>query len=83
MGGDHVGFKLHVAPHIKSVRDMPGVIEDFRLRRIAFGPVPILLQLFREREGVRHAFSIAARARVAVPVPRSPDILAALVDSGG
>ena len=48
---------------------MFGVGEDFALSGVFFTPLPLLLQIFRKLVGVLHARNVAARARIAVPVP--------------
>jgi len=48
---------------------MVDVTQDLRLRAVALGPLPFLLQVVREGIRVLHAFDIAATPRVAVPVP--------------
>jgi hypothetical protein len=48
---------------------MVDVTQDLRLRAVALGPMPFLLQLVREGIRVFHAFDVAATPRVAVPVP--------------
>ena len=57
---------------------MLGVAEDLRLRGVALGPAPFLLERRVELVGVLHAFDIAARARITVPVPGAADALARL-----
>src|SRR6516225_8181354 len=52
---------------------MVEVTQDLRLRAIALGPMPLLLQFVREGIRVFHAFDIAATPRVAVPVPGAAD----------
>src|SRR5262249_34225963 len=74
-------IELGVGTEIESVGNMVGVAQDFRLRRVAFAPVPLLLQFVRERIGILHALDIAASAWIAVPVPGPPDARALLVDS--
>src|SRR6185295_4222415 len=61
--------KLDVAPEVEAVSHMVDVTEDLRLRAVALGPMPFLLQ--RVREGIRvfHAFDVAATPRVAIPIP--------------
>src|SRR5215475_3144763 len=73
-------IELDVGTEIESVGNMVGVAQDFRLRRIAFAPVPFLLQFIREGIGILHALDIAARAWIAVPVPGPPDSRALRVD---
>src|SRR5262249_32252413 len=74
-------IELDVGTEIESVGNMVGVAQDFRLRRVAFAPVPFLLQFVRERIGILHALDIAASAWIAVPVPGPPDARALLVDA--
>jgi len=50
------------------------------LRRVALAPVPFLLQFVRERIGILHAFDVAARPGIAVPVPGAADIATLLID---
>src|SRR3981189_3218706 len=71
---------LPFAPQIETVGDMVGVFQDLGLRRVALAPVPLLLQLFRERIGILHALDVAARAGIAVPVPGTTDAIALLID---
>src|SRR6202011_439569 len=52
-----------------AVRHVVDVTQDLRLRAVALGPMPFLLQLGREGIRVFHAFDVAAAPRVAVPVP--------------
>src|SRR5438477_11971012 len=63
------GVELDVAPEVEAVSHMIDVAQDLRLRAIALGPMPFLLQLVREGIRVFHAFDVAATPRVAVPVP--------------
>src|SRR5229473_8223285 len=63
------GVELDVAPEVKAVGHMVDVTQDLRLRAVALGPMPFLLQLVREGIRVFHAFDVAAAPRVAVPVP--------------
>ena len=63
---------------IETIGDMVGVGQDFRLRRVLLRPVPLLVQLLREGERVLHALDVAARARIAVPVPGAADAAAGL-----
>ena len=57
---------------------MVDVTQDLRLRAVALGPMPFLLQLVGERIRVLHALDIAAAPRVAVPVPGAADPVAGL-----
>ena len=63
------GVEHDLAAQVEAVGDMVGVSEDFRLRRIFLRPVPFLVQLLREREGILQALDVAAGAGIAVPVP--------------
>src|SRR5208282_4547528 len=63
------GVELNVAPEVEAVSHMVDVTQDLRLRAVALGPMPFLLQLVREGIRVLHAFDVAATPRVAVPVP--------------
>src|SRR5215469_7399046 len=63
------GVKLDVAPEVEAVSHMVEITQDLRLRAIALGPMPLLLQFGREGIRVLHAFDIAATPRVAVPIP--------------
>ena len=57
---------------------MVGIAQYFGLLGVAFSPLPILLQLFRERVGILHAFHVTARTRVTVPVPGAAHAIARL-----
>jgi hypothetical protein len=72
------GVELDVAAEIEAVRDVVGVGEELRLRGIALGPVPLLLQRVGEGVGVLHALDVAATAGVAVPVPGAADAIGGL-----
>src|SRR4029077_7036877 len=63
------GVELDVGSEVVAVSHMVDVTQDLRLRAVALGPTPFLLQ--RVREGIRvfHAFDVAATPRVTVPVP--------------
>ncbi len=74
------GVEHDLAAQVEAIGDVVGVSEDFRLRRIFLRPVPFLVQLFGEREGVLHALDIAAGAGIAIPVPGSADAAAGLKD---
>src|ERR1700737_4619734 len=63
------GVELDVAPEVEAISHVVDVTQDLRLRAVALGPVPFLLQLVRKRIRVLHAFDVAATPRVAVPVP--------------
>src|SRR5215510_13778220 len=57
---------------------MVDVTQDFGLSTVAFGPMPFLLQLVRERIGVFQTFDVAAASRIAVPVPGPANSIAGL-----
>src|SRR5689334_3582064 len=61
--------ELDVAPEVEAVGHMVDVTQDLRLRAIALGPMPFLLQLVRKGIRVLHAFDVAATPWVAVPIP--------------
>ena len=77
-GGGHAGVELDVAPQVEAVDHMVDVAQDLRLRRVALGPVPFLLQFLAEGIGVVQALHVAARAGVAVPVPGAAHAVAGL-----
>src|SRR3981081_1604912 len=70
--------KLDVAPEVKAVGHMVDVTQDFRLRAVALGPLPFLLQLVGKGIRILHAFDVAATPRIAVPVPSTANIGAGL-----
>ena len=70
--------KLDVAPQVEAVGDVLDVAQDLGLGRVALGPLPLLLELLGELVRVLHALDVAARARVAVPVPGAADVAARL-----
>src|ERR1700747_666957 len=61
--------ELDITPEVEAVSHMVDVTQDLRLRAIALGPMPFLLQLVREGIRIFHAFNIAAAPRVAIPIP--------------
>src|SRR5216683_3807703 len=65
--------ELDVAPEVEAVSHVVDVTQDLRLRAVAVGPMPFLLQLVREGIRVLHAFDVAATPRVTVPVPGAAD----------
>ena len=73
--------ELDVAAQVEAVGDVVDVAQDLRLGGVALGPVPLLLELVGERVRVVQALDVAARARVAVPVPGAADAVAGLVDA--
>ena len=64
-----------VATQIEAVRHVLGIGQDFRLRRVALGPLPFLLKLVRELIGILQALDIAAGAGIAVPIPCAADTI--------
>src|ERR1700730_12357200 len=52
------GVELDIAPEVEAVSHMVDVTQDLRLRAVALGPTPLLLQLVRG--GIRgfHAFNL-------------------------
>ena len=71
-------LKAHVTAQVVAVGDVVGVAQQFGLGGVALRPFPFLLQLGRELIGILHAFDVAARAGIAVPVPGAADALAGL-----
>src|SRR5580692_12986734 len=72
------GVELDVSPEVEAVSHVVDVAQDLRLRAVALGPMPFLLQLVGERIRVLHALDIAATPWVAVPVPGAADRVAGL-----
>src|SRR5260370_25926230 len=72
------GVELDIAPEVEAVSYMVDVTQDLRLRAVALGPMPFLLQLVREGIRVLHAFDVAATPWVAVPVPGAANPATAL-----
>ena len=80
MGGRNARFQLDVAAQIEAVGDVVQVRQNFRLRRIAFAPLPFLLERFIEGVAILHAFHVATCTRVAVPEPGAADAITRLED---
>ena len=76
-----IRVQLDIAAQVEAVGHVVRVAQDLGLARVALGPLPLLLQRVGERVGILHALDVAARARIAVPVPRAADARAALVDA--
>ena len=74
--------ELDVGTQVEAVGDVVGVFQDFRLRGKALGPLPLLLQLVRERVRILHALDVAACAGIAVPVPGAADARTLLEGAG-
>ncbi len=70
--------ELNVLTEIEPVSHVIGVPQDIGLGRIAFRPVPFLLEVIIELVGIFDVFHIAAGAGIAVPVPGSTNIITAL-----
>ena len=68
-GREDARVERHVLAQVEAVGNVLDVLEDLRLSAVALGPVPLLLQLGRERVGVLEALDVAATARIAIPVP--------------
>src|SRR5260370_32995371 len=49
--------ELDVAPEVKAVGHMVDVTQDLRLRAVALGPMPFLLQVLRNGIRILHAFA--------------------------
>src|SRR5262249_28667910 len=72
--GAHARVEGDVLPKVERGGDILGVTDDLRLRGIALGPVPALRDRVGETVLVFHALHVAARARIAVPIPGAADI---------
>jgi len=77
------GSECDVGSQVESVSDMVQVAKDLRLGGVLLAPVPVLLKLLVKGVRVVHAFDIASRAGVAVPVPDSADAVCGLEDPDG
>ncbi len=71
---DDAGVELDVAAQPEAIGDVVGVAQDLGLGGVALGPVPLLLELGRERVGVVERLDVAACAGIAVPPPRATDV---------
>ena len=83
MGGADLGFEVDVLAQVKAVGHVIRIGADIGMARKLLGPLPFLLQVVVEAIGVLHAFHVAARAGVAVPIPSATDAIAALETAGG
>ena len=72
------GVERDSAAQIELVGNPIQVAFDLLLRRHQLGPVPLLLEVGELREHVLDGLDVHPGARVAVPVPRSADAVAAL-----
>jgi hypothetical protein len=61
--------------------DMLKIAQDLRLLGIAFGPFPLLKQLFVPGEAIDVGLGIATRAGVTVPVPGAANSFTSFVNS--
>ena len=80
VGGLDPRLELDVPEQIEALGNVVQIAQDLRLGRVALGPVPLLLERFRELIGVLHALHIAARPGVAIPVPGTADAGGGLED---
>src|SRR6266446_683827 len=76
--GNHARVEHDVPAKIEAIGNMVGVGEDFRLRRVLLPPIPLLVELLGEGEGVLHALDVATWARITVPIPGAADATAGL-----
>src|ERR1700680_3623691 len=67
-----------MATKIEPIRNMVGVGQDLRLRRVLLRPVPLLVQFLREREGVLHALDVATSTGITIPIPGAAHAAAGL-----
>ena len=81
-GTDHLLTETYVASQIEAVGHMFEIAQDLGLRRVLLGPAPFLLQLRRKLVAVLDALDVAARTRVAVPVPGTADAAAGFKHTG-
>ena len=70
-GPGHLGVEFDMGPQVESVRHMLEIAKDLGLPGVAFGPLPLLLELFGELVRVLHALDVAPCAGVAIPKPRA------------
>ncbi len=68
----HSRAEPDVAPQVEAIGDVADVAQDLRLSRIALGPAPALLQLFREGIGVMHTLDAVPGGEVAVSNTKGP-----------
>jgi hypothetical protein len=69
LDGRDARVEAEVLAHVELVRTPLEVAQDLRLRGEALAPAPLSLQLGGEGVGVEDGVEVAARPRVAVPVP--------------
>ncbi len=80
-GSTRPGSRTGCPAQVEPVGDVVDVGEDLGLRRVPLRPLHSCSRLGRESVRVLHALDVAARAGVAVPVPRASDPLAGLEDA--
>ena len=73
-GGQYGGVELNVRAQVEAVRHMIGVVQDLWLGGVFLGPDPLLFKFGTETERVLHAFHVAARTGITVPVPSAADV---------
>src|SRR5262249_48928478 len=78
---DDAFAELDVGFEVEAFGAVLKIAQDLILLWIAFGPVPLLQQVFVERVAINVAVRIAARARIAIPVPGAADPVAGLEHS--
>ena len=72
------GRELDVASEVVLVGDVLGVAQDLGLRRVLLRPRPLALEGGIEAVGVVGRRDVAPGAGIAVPVPRTPDVVGGL-----
>ena len=72
--GRDARVEADVAPQVELVRHVVQVAQDLGRLGIALRPAPFLEQLPGEEVAVGVALGVAARARIAVPVPRAAEL---------
>src|SRR5258706_11355091 len=78
MRGRDARAEAGIAPQVELGGDVIEVGADLRRTRVALARLPLVVQLAGEKVTVRVAFRVAARARIAVPVPGAADVAARL-----
>jgi hypothetical protein len=79
-GPGYARTQLDIPVQVEPLGHVLEVAQHLLLLRVAFAPLPFLAKLLRERVAVDPTRRIAARARVAVPVPRTANAVASLED---
>ena len=75
--------KVDVRLEFKPFRDMLGVAQNFRLRRVFLRPVPLLGQRRVKLIRVLHTFNVAPRAWISIPIPGTTDTIPSLDHPSG